>query len=155
MNNPKYKRIVNFEDEILRFQFVENDDFKDEILLKAGFRFLAKTFFRNDIPTEAETEYAINYIEDELMSNKKLLNNNETLFTSDEKVADLFHKNGIDKTEYTRQEIESLFNAYASVVMGKPSSLIPVKITREDFALLLTLREIMHHLDFKSIKTGH
>jgi len=151
MNDTKYKRILSIEDEVLHFQYLENEELKDEILLKTGFRYLAETFFRNDIPTEAETEYAINYIEDELMSNKKLRNNNETLISADEKIAELFRKNGLDKNEFSRQEIENLFNSYAYVIMGKPSSLLPVNTTREDFALLLALREIMHHLNFEKI----
>ena len=62
MNDTKHKRILSIEDEVLHFQYLENEELKDEILLKTGFRYLAETFFRNDIPTEAETEYSYNFV---------------------------------------------------------------------------------------------
>lgn len=144
-------RLLAIEKEILRFQFLVNHSLQKEITLEAGYQTIANRFFQQDIPTEAETEYAINYIEDELMSSKDLLNRNETLVSSDQHLAEVFHKNGFTQSTFSRREVENLFTQYAYVVMGRLSSVKRSAITREDFATLLLLREITHHLDFEAI----
>jgi len=144
-------RVLNIDEEVLRFQYLVNHSLQKEITLKAGYQTIAARFFRQDIPTEAETEYAINYIEDELMSNKELLNKGETLVSSDQHLAEVFHKNGLEKSTYSRQEVENLFSQYAYVIMGQPSLLNLMAVTREDFATILLLREIIHHLGFEAI----
>ncbi|GET23321.1 hypothetical protein [Prolixibacter denitrificans] len=144
-------RLLAIEKEILRFQFLVNHSLQKEITLEAGYQTIANRFFQQDIPTEAETEYAINYIEDELMSSKDLLNRNEILISSDEHMAEVFRKNDFAQSRYSRREVESLFSQYASIITGRPSSLNRQSVTREDFATILLLREITHHLGFEAI----
>lgn len=144
-------RLLSIEKEVLRFQFLVNHSLQKEIALKAGYQTIADRFFRQDISTEAETEYAINYIEDELMSCKDLLNRKEILVSSDEHLAEVFRKNDFTQSKYSRHEVESLFSQYASIITGRPSSLNRQTVTREDFATILLLREITHHLGFEAI----
>jgi len=144
-------RLINFEEDQVRFQFIDEDVLRMEKLLKTGYRYISDTFFKHDIPTEAETEYAINYIEDQLMSQKELLNNNETLVCTDSLLSDIFIKNEMQQNVYSRQQVEDLFNRYAYVIMGASSSRLNTAIVKEDFAFLLVIREIMHHLNFEAI----
>ncbi|GET26090.1 hypothetical protein [Prolixibacter sp. NT017] len=144
-------RLLSIEKEVLRFQSLSNHSLEKEITLEAGYQTIAGRFFRQDIPTEAETEYAINYIEDTLMSSKDLLNRNEVLVSSDEDLAEVFRKNGFTQSTFSRREVENLFTQYAYVVIGRPSSIQRSSVTREDFATILLLREITHHLGFEVI----
>lgn len=140
------------ENELLRFRMMDGIDMKQEIVLKLGYRFIAGRFFKHEIPTFDETDYAINYIEDELMSDKTLLQSNKELFTADNKIKDVFQKNKITGNPITRQRVEDLFNRYARAIMGAPLSTLNAGINAEDFAIILVLREIMHHLDFDVLK---
>ncbi|TNE68188.1 hypothetical protein EP331_15980 [bacterium] len=146
-------RQLNFDKDGLTFRFLENEQDTDVVLLKLGYLHIAHLFFKQNVPTELETDYAINYIEDELMSLKKLENlNQEVLITDDAYLKEILLKNGRTKSNYTNWEIENLFSEYARVVMGAALTNLPVELTREDFALVLVLREIMHHLKFDSIE---
>lgn len=139
---------VAFENEQLRFLFLHNNKVKQEITLHAGYKLLVKKFFKNEIPTFSETDYAINYIEDELMSDKSLLLNNKELNTKDQRITNLLLKNKITDGMIIRQQVEDLFSRYARVITGAPASILDAGIDREDFSVLLVVREIMHHLDF-------
>jgi hypothetical protein len=87
------------------------------------------------------------------MSNKELQNRDETLISKDQALVAVFHKNGRENGIYYRKNAEELFSQYARVITGAPGSGINTVITREDFAIVLLLREIMHHLRFDSINT--
>jgi hypothetical protein len=143
-------RILFFEKEKLIFQFFNHGQKQDEIVLNSGYELVANTYFKNDIPSEEETEYAINFIEDELMSNKKLVSNNEELVIQSQIVEEVFHKYTINQKVIQRQEIEDLFSKIARVVMRKYAT-EGLEITRESFAVLLLIREITHHLKFNYI----
>jgi len=145
-------RLLSFEEDKLQFQYFQDNELQKEIKLPAGYGLVAGKFFHHPIPTDAETDYAINYIEDELMSNSELTQHDEKLFTADENLIELFRKNELYENVYTRQEVEDLFSSYARVIMGAPSFYLKAEITAKDFSILLVLREIMHHLDFDSIQ---
>ena len=130
---------------------MRDNQLNKEIILPAGYQYLVERFFKHDIPTDSETEYAINYIEDELMSNTELQNNQENLYSADKKLINIFHKNGIEAHYQSRKSIEDLFSQYARVIIGASASELQTNITREDFATVLVLREIMHHLDFEAL----
>lgn len=143
---------LNIEKEVLTFQFQKDNEIVKQITLNAGYKRISDTFFERDIPNEAEIEFAINSIEDELMHNKDLLGRKGYLFTSDRNLIAIFKKNGLNELTYSRQGVEDLFSKYARVMMGAPSSEIDAEITREDVAIVLILREIMHHLDFEELR---
>jgi len=144
-------RFLTIGENELIFQFIQDNESNKEIILPVGYQSLVESFFKRDIPSESETEYAINYIEDELMSNTELQNNHANLYSADKNIINIFRKNGIDTDSLSRRSIEDLFSQYARVVMGAPASELQTKITREDFATVLVLREIMHHLDFEAL----
>lgn len=148
----EYNVQLEMETEWLKFQFIKDTEVKQEIALRVGYRLITNRFFKHEIPTFDETDYAINYIEDALMSDKTLLQSNKELITSDDKIITLFRKNKISGYAITRRSVEDLFSQYARVVMGAPVSTLEAGITAEDFAILLILREIMHHLDFEVLK---
>ncbi|PRY94405.1 hypothetical protein [Marinilabilia salmonicolor] len=138
--------------ESLTFSLSADEGPEESISLKMGYACVSEEFFKNDFPTEAETDYAINYIEDVLMSNKRLHENNGRLFSSDEILKSVFQKNGLEKELFSRREIENLFSQYAKVVMGAPRSYLGAGFCKKDYAAVLILREIMHHLDYEILK---
>lgn len=148
--NVKWRQLI-IEGEQTHFRFLTNDHLEKELSLGTGYQHLVQTFFKSALPTEAETEYAINFIEDELMSNKELLNNEEQLICEQNHYTNLFRKNGLEQSVLTRREVEDLFANYAYVIMGGRAMEKSVEIRSHDFALLLLLREIMHHLNFETI----
>lgn len=149
--NPSGIRILSIEKEMLRFQYIKERKLTKEIVLKAGYEYISSTFYKHEIPTESEIEYAINHIEDELMSSKELLNNDEKLVCTNKLLIELLRKNGEFKETYTSRNIEDIFSKYANLSMGEPISRSGLSTTKDDFAIILTLREIMHHLKFKEI----
>lgn len=149
--NSKSIRILSIEKEVLRFQYVKEMKTAKEIVLKAGYQYISSAFYKHEIPTESEIEYAINHIEDELMSTKELLNNNETLVCTDNDLIELLRKNNELRELYSSRNIEDIFGKYANLAMGEPISRSGLLTTKDDFAMILVLREIMHHLKFKEI----
>ncbi len=156
MDNLKDKqsintRVLNIDKQSLSFEYKKEDALQKVIELPLGYEAISSKFFKSSMLTEAETEYAINYIEDHLMSNKEFINHQETLESKSKSIADVLSKNGLLQGEHSRKTIEDLFNNYARIVMGTPSTLMDIEITKDDFATLLVLREVMHHLNFESI----
>jgi hypothetical protein len=145
-------RLLNIEKEKLKFVFIKEKKVETIIELNLGFEAISEKFFRHNIPTANEVEFAINLIEDELMSNKKLINHNETLICMDENSVKTFAQNKKGQNIFTRQYIEDIFSQYAYYSMGGPLSEEARDITREYFANVLIVREIMHHLDFREIE---
>ncbi len=144
-------RILNIDKLTLSFEYKIEDSVQKAFELPLGYEFIASKYFKSTMPTEADTEYAINFIEDHLMSNKEFINHQETLESKSKSIADVLSKNGLLQGKQSRKTIEDLFNNYARIVMGTPSTLMDIEITKEDFATLLVLREVMHHLNFESL----
>nr|WP_321451886.1 hypothetical protein [uncultured Carboxylicivirga sp.] len=152
MNKQNNIRKLFIEEDVIRFQILEKNSLIDELSLPIGYNYIRSTYFKHELPTEAEIEYAINYIEDELMSNKALLNTNDQLISADENIVNLFRKNGLTELRYARQRVEDLFNQYAYIVMGASPVISGIEVNQQDVAIILILREILHHLDFDSIQ---
>lgn len=144
--------LLKIEEKVLTLQFRKDNEIVQQTTFNAGYKTIADTFFKRNIPNEAEMEIAINSIEDELMRTKELPERKGPLFNSDRTLSALFNKNGLTEQTYSRQSVENLFSGYARVLMGAPSSEIDAEITREDVATLLILREVMHHLDFEELR---
>jgi hypothetical protein len=150
--NPGDIRVLCIEKEALRFQYVNENGLTNEIVLKAGYASISSRFYKHEIPTESEIEYAINFIEDELMSTRELLNRDEKLVCFDNILVELLQKNKAMKEQYTTGDIEAIFSRYANLSMGEPLSRNGLQPTTDDFAVILVLREVMHHLKFKQIR---
>lgn len=146
-NNEKY-RILNIDYNKIEFFYIENFLITKKNELYFGNKTIEEKYFHHCIPSYAEVEYAINFIEDELMSNKELLNDNDELYIDERFMMEIFFfKNKI----VTRDEIEEIFTQYALISMGKSPIYDDVDMNKEKYSKLLILREIMHHLDFACI----
>jgi hypothetical protein len=146
-------RLFEITDKDVIFYLFEGNLLKNEIYLPIGYEQIAAQYFEHNIPTVAEVDYAINVIEDELMSNKSLISNNAMLICSDKILIDILTQNIELKNIFTRQEIEDLFSKYANVSMGEPLSRYNLDINPNNYATMLILREIMHHLNYKELNT--
>lgn len=122
-----------------------------KINLKIGYSYISGKYYKHEIPTPAEIEYSINDIEDNLMSTKLLVSHDEILICTDQPLIDLLRKSERTQGIYTSRNIEDLFGLYANLSMGEPAQRYNLATTRDDFAITLLLREIMHHLKFKAV----
>ncbi len=145
-------RLLGVEKDALRFQFYNCGNLTKELLLKAGYQFITDSFFKGDLPTEAQTEYAINYIEDALMSNKELINDNSLLVSAAPILRNAFHENELKEGLYTRAEIEDIFSNSAYTIRNSRLAPDAGPFNKESFAAILLLREIVHHLNFEYFK---
>lgn len=134
--------------ENVRFTFVENTENKKEKDINIGYKKVAESFFKSEIPNESEVENAINYIEDEIMKDKEIVSKNEELISGDKDLREIL---GGNKESYLREEVEEIFTKYALLSMGQSPVYNKIKVKRDNYAKLLVLREIMHHLNFKNI----
>jgi exopolyphosphatase/pppGpp-phosphohydrolase len=121
--------------------------------LKIGIRRTSHDFFRSEIPSPAEVEDAINFIEDELMKASALAESPSELITFDAGIRSIAAEAGVEDEVYLgRQAMEELFTRYALISLGRPEAFDTLKMDREFFANLLILREVMHHLGFERIR---
>ena len=140
-------RVLKIDSESIKFIYIKNGKLENELLLNIGVDKIVRSFFKNEIENEGEIENAINYIEDILMSLKELRNNNEELYCVDL----LAWKILGDKMEFSRQEIEEIFTKYAIQSLGQISSHSTIKMNHKKYAVILIIREIMHHLNFEKL----
>jgi hypothetical protein len=124
-------------------------------LLKIGSQLIARTFFRHNPPTSDEIENAIQVVEDEIMSIRKLIPENSRLFTSDPEIGEIARltKSATNNSGslLLREDMEHLFNRLAAIITGRPASQDILPTTNTFAATLLILREVMHHLGFADI----
>lgn len=125
--------------------------FSGDVSLPIGYSYISEKYYKHEIPTPAEIEYAINDIEDNLMSIKLLVSQDEILICTDQPLINLLKKNNRPEGIYSPRNIEDLFGLYANLSMGEPAQRYNLATTREDFAIILLLREIIHHLKFKAV----
>ena len=134
--------------------FYESDNGSIDMLgeIKIDWNLVMARFIRNPIPGESEIEAAINYIEDELMKDLRLVNKNGLdLYTDNAELSRLL-RNGSDQSEFTKNDIEKEFTRYAHLSMGGSSVVSGVEMDVERYMALLVVREILNHLNFDSLK---
>ena len=119
--------------------------------LPIGVQILIDRFIKNDIPTEAEIEYTITEIEDQLMARPVLKNKDQHLVINDELIASAFNLPKGKHQSFSKQEIESVFTEYAMLSMGRSPVLSQVEMDQQYYVGILILREILHHLYFDSV----
>jgi len=115
-----------------------------------GVEQIANDFFRHDIPGEPEIDHAINCIEDELMRNLVLQSGGRTLISNDKLHAAIFNVTE-GATEFSREQVETVFTRYAWLSMGRASATDKLQTGKQAYAALLILREILHHLDYQKV----
>ncbi len=133
------------------FLFLRDGRPEKGIDLELGVGTIADSFFRREIPSEADVENAINHIEDELQSDPGLVNRSETLLCADALFAAAFSQQAGTDAAYSRQAVEEAFTRYALVSMGRSPVYDDVRMDRSTYAGILILREILHHLDFGAV----
>jgi len=115
----------------------------------------ARDFFINNPPTPGEVENAINYVEDEVMPLHKLLTPDSSLYSTDERIREIFQYAGFEKNRdeliLTRVSMEHVFSRLAAIITGLPASHDILPASNTFAATLLILREVMHHLGFTVI----
>ena len=124
------------------------------LTLALGSRRTAAAFFRHDPPTPLELETAIETVEVEVSRVRGLPIDGAVLASSDIAVRELDTIGappGSGVQVMALATVESLFQRLASASLGHPSALKGMPGGREAAAVLLILREFMHHLGFEAI----
>jgi hypothetical protein len=114
--------------------------------LALGWETLALAHFRNERPSPLELERAIEAVEDELARVPPAAGGGE-LQTSDRVIRDIAAAAGVSPASemiISVAAVEQAFERLAARTPGLPAG-------REVAATLLILREVMHHLRFRSI----
>lgn len=114
-----------------------------------------RDFFRHNLPTPAEVEYAIQVVEDEVMPLHKLIPTGCGLYTTDTSILKIaqqtvstHHSVGV---VLARTDMEQVFGRLAAIISGRPVNQDILPITNTFAATLIILREVMHHLGFVNI----
>lgn len=127
---------------------------EDMLVLSIGSNRTAVDFFKHTPPTPGEMETAIMVVEDEVTRTGKLLTGHPKLFTRDASIRELALIAGVSDQPVMILSIEAVertFDLLASLVLGRPASIVGIPTTPAFAATLLILREFMHHLQFDSI----
>ncbi|WP_392553510.1 hypothetical protein RHO13_00910 [Orbus wheelerorum] len=123
----------------------------EKITLQVGYKTLASTHFKDELPTPYETELAIIVIENAIEDIYSKWQKVDTIITDNEQVylmIDYFTaENQIDSIQ-----VERLFNRLADVISGSPKQELVFFSSPYFIATLLILREIIHHLGINTIK---
>ncbi|HTI95957.1 MAG TPA: hypothetical protein VL425_05530 [Rudaea sp.] len=104
-------------------------------------------------PHPADMENAIALIEDELMRLPRDLRHLHV--SSDEPMLrEIAHAAGLQENDkrLDRDVVERVFERLAAVALGRPNAQERLPETPRFAAILLILREMMHHLDISSIR---
>lgn len=106
-------------------------------------------------PTAAELESAIQKIEDDLMPVLRFLPDHGQLGTSAPafwEVVTVAGLGGSPEVDLDTASVEKLFNRLADVAYGMPAARLGIPTHRSFAAVLLLLREILHHGGFDSVR---
>lgn len=123
--------------------------------LAIGSEGIAAAYFHHEPPTPEEIEAAINVIEDELMKAAAAIGTGGILRSEDQalkRIAGLVGGEAKKGATISRVELEELFTRFAALSMGRPTTSDVLPVDASFAATLLLAREIMHHLDFTSLK---
>jgi len=136
----------------LNFFKYSNDKLIKLNKLHIEWSYIIDKFIKSDIPSEAEIESSINYIEDALMDDLSLVNSNDlNLYTDDDELKNILVVDE-KKLEFTKDDIEREFTKYALLSMGRSPVLSDVEMDQKKYIALLVVREILNHLKFSSIR---
>lgn len=114
-----------------------------------------RDFFRHNPPTQAEVEYAIQVVEDEVMPLHKLIPPGCGLYTTNAGILKIALQTV--STHYSvgvvlaRTDMEQVFGRLAAIISGRPANHDVLPTSNVFAATLLILREVMHHLGFTNI----
>jgi hypothetical protein len=121
------------------------------VVVPVGARSIARTVLRHDPPTPAELEQAIDRVEDALMATGLRQSARRQLVIRDAALMAPLGLRSLDEIA-TRDEVEMAFQRLASVALGQPLPTGTAPLGREPAAILLILREFMHHLGYEGVR---
>jgi len=115
----------------------------------------SREFFKHIPPTPGEIEYAINFIEDEIIPIKKFLPMDSNLLTVSPVIRGIaLQSDKVPASEnivLSIKEVEDVFSRLALIISGRPYSTDTLPESSSFAASLLILREFMHHWGFQII----
>ncbi len=122
-----------------------------DVVLNVGATSIATRLFRHDPPTPGEIERAIDEVEDALAATGLKQTMRGDLEIND---PDVSRRLGLVLADerMTRQQIESKFQRLASMSLGHPPAPGEPSTGPMTSAVLLILRECMHHLGYEGLK---
>lgn len=124
------------------------------ISLDIGAQRTSTEHFKHRPPTPGEMEIAIMNVEDEIAGAPAALLAGSSLFTTNAAIREIARLAGLEDqpTMHLRiAEVERTFDRLVSVMQGQPVASAGLPDDPEFSAILLILREFMHHLGFPSI----
>lgn len=124
-----------------------------EVVFAVGARTIAQKLFRHDPPTPGEIEQAIDWIEEGLAATRLTHGQLGDLQTDEPRLLALLGLRGTGE-RVTREQVESQFQKLASMSMGRPRGQDEHLLDSMTAALLLILRECMHHLGFEGLRSA-
>lgn len=124
-----------------------------ECVLNVGSAAMAQRLLVQTPPSPAAMERAIDVVEDALTASGLKKGTRGDLQPHDPA---LFQRLGLppDTQRLTREQVEARFQRLASVSLGHPLQADDPPATPEAAALLLVLRECMHHLGYEGVVRG-
>lgn len=145
MSSDQWTRI-RFDDD----RTVLSDGASPQVVLNVAAINIATQLFRHDPPTPGEIEQAIDWVEDALTATglKQTVRGDLVI---DEPM--LFEKLGLDAegARMARDQLEARFQRLASISLGHPRAQGDPPSEPMAAALLLILRECVHHLGYNGL----
>ena len=146
--------VMSIGDDETEFLFTAQDK-ATRIVIPVGYQLVAKRFFTQEPPTADELEYAINYIEDEIMKVAANIPHLGVEWVTNLAFVRSFAMQCFVKEAETlvlnRVDLERLFGEYAEIITGRPPRSYEPDISPVFYAQLLIFREYFHHLKFERI----
>jgi len=140
--------LLHFGDEQLVVLSGQGDPPESASRLDLGAARLARTFFHHDPPTALEIERGIDFVEDELMRLGPPAQGNATLWNA---APALRAWRTLSGSTMTIDIVESWFQRLAAASLGQAGAMQGLPAGGEPAAVLLVLREFMHHRGHASI----
>ncbi|MCB1934090.1 MAG: hypothetical protein KDI45_16695 [Candidatus Accumulibacter sp.] len=122
--------------------------------LEIGARRTATELFRHNPPTPHELEIAINVVEDEVARARQMLEGGSVLVAPGGTLGILARDAGVEAASgqrLTLEAVEALFQQLSRVSLGSAPASIAAANDPTQAAILLILREFMHHMDFHDV----
>ncbi|WP_392561911.1 hypothetical protein RHO12_12435 [Orbus sturtevantii] len=138
---------VDFGNSTTTFSFASSD----KINFNVGYETLSNIHFKHNLPTPYQTELAIITIENAIESIYAKWQQVDKIFTNNEYVHFIVSHFG-KNNQISTIEIEQLFNQVADVISGLPRQEVASLLLPDIIAILLILREIIHHLGIETIE---
>jgi hypothetical protein len=121
-----------------------------EVVVAVGVRHVAEGLFRHDPPTALEIEQAIDRVEDALTASGLHHAARGDLLARQPELHVLLGLH-VAGDRVTRDEVEARFQQFASASLGVPGLSQGLPADRAAAAVLLILRESMHHLGYDGV----